>query len=197
MQSEPSSSLFTHYVLENPWPLGGVLLAIALILGWLGAREGLGNRVRIALLIGIIGAAVMVSGTLITTAGEHGEAVTRSLVHAAVGEDLVGGLALFSDDATLHVGSSQSPGYGHAEIQARFAELAQRYDIETNRISELNGQTISADESQVRLGCSTTVTSFPYPNSSHWLVRVKRMPDGSWKITKLTCLDINGQPRLW
>jgi len=197
MQSEPSSSLFTHYVLENPWPLGGILLAIALIIGWLGAREGLGNRVCIALLIGLIGAAVMVSGTLITTAGEHGKAVTRALVDAAVGEDLVGGLALFSDDATLHIGSPQNPGFGHAEIQARFADLAANYDIESNRISGLRGETISSNEAQVRLGCITTVTSFPYPNSSHWMVRVKRMPDGSWKIAKLTCLDINGQPRLW
>ena len=197
MPEAPTSSLFTHYVLENPWPVGGVLVAIALILGWLGLREGLSNRVRIAWLIGLIGAGVMLAGTLVTTAGEHGRAITRALVDAAVGEDLVGGLAVFSDDATLHVGSPQSPGRDHAFIQEQFASLAQQFDIESNSITQLRSATISGDEAEVRLACLTTVTAFPFPNTSQWVVRVRRTADGSWKVVKLTCVAINDQARLW
>ena len=82
---------------------------IVVILGWLGLREGLSTRVRVAWLLAFIGAAIMLAGALITTSGERAKGVTRALVDAAVAEDMVGALGLFSDDATLHVGSPQAP----------------------------------------------------------------------------------------
>lgn len=191
MPDAPSSSLFTHYVLENPWPIGGVLLVIALVLGWIGLREGLRTRVRVALALGCIGAAVIIAGTLVTTAGEHAKVVTRQLVEAAVSKDVIGGIALFSENATMNAGSPQNPGFDREFIQAQFMRLAERYTIESNSITVLRFATISSDEAEVRLGCMTTVAAFPYPNTSQWILRVQRMPDGTWKITRLTCVAIN------
>ena len=55
MPEPPATDFFTRFVLENPWPAGLVLLAIAVVLGWLGLREGLKNRVRVAVALSVDG----------------------------------------------------------------------------------------------------------------------------------------------
>lgn len=199
--SSPQSSFFTHYVLENPWPVGLALIAIAAILTWLGLREGLHSRTRTGLILGVVGAVIITAGTLVTTAGEHAGRITRALVEATVNKDLVGGMALFSDDAVMSAGSPLNPGFDRVFIAERFAALAERHTIESNSITTLRSATISEDEAETRLGCLTTVAAFPYPNASQWIIRVKRMSDGQWKITRLTCVAINDQTppleRIW
>lgn len=201
MPEAPQSNLFTYYVLENPWPLGLALLAIAAILTWMGLREGLRGRTRTGLVFGVLGAAVIAAGLAVTTAGEQAKRLTRQLVDAAVAKDLVTGMTLFSDDATMNAGSPQNPGFDREFIKGRFAALAERHTIESNSISTLRYATISSDEAEARLGCLTTVAAFPYPNTSQWIIRVMRQPDGQWKITRLTCVAINDQTppldRIW
>ena len=191
MPNAPSTNLFTRFVLENPWPLGIVLLAIAVFIAWRGLREGMRNRVRIAVVLATLGGVVITAGSLVTTSGEHGKQVTRALVEAVVSEDLVGGLALFSDDAEMRAGSPQNPGVGIDVIQRQFSLLADRYTIESNSITRLRGYSISADEAEVRLACLTYVSAIP--NTSQWILRVRRMPEGQWRITRLTCVAINDQ----
>lgn len=176
-------------------------LFVAAIFVFLGLREGLARRTRIGLVLGLAGAAVIAAGMLVTTAGERGKQVTRALVDAVVSKDLVGGLALFSADATMNAGRPLNPGYGHDFIQSRFADLAATHTIESNRITSLDAATVSSDVAEVRLACITTVEKFPYPNASQWILRVERMTDGQWKVTRLTCVSINGNAppleRMW
>jgi hypothetical protein len=193
MPEPPSASLFTHYVFENPWPLGILLLAVAIIVGYLGMREALRNRIRVAMVCGLLGIAVITAGTFVTTPAEQGEHIVTALVEAAVNEDLVGGLALFSDDAIMNAGSPQNPGFGYEFIQARFARLGERYDIESNSITSLRGYSVTRDDAEVHLACHTTVAGFPYPAVSRWIVRVQRETDGQWKVTRLTCVSINNE----
>ncbi len=192
MPEPPSSSLVTHYVFENPWPLGLILLAAALVAGWMGLREGLATRKRAALVLGVLGAIVFVLGTMITTAGERGERVVKSLVDAVASEDLIGGMALISDDATMNAGSPQAPGFGYQTIQDRFALLADRYTIESNLVMSMRGYSMPDDEAEVHLTCRTMVEGFPA--ISNWVVRVKRQSGrGEWKVARLTCISINGE----
>jgi len=201
MVNPPPSYGLTHYVFENPWPAAIVLLSIGAVIAWLGAREGAGRRIRAGIILAGLGLAVIAAGMLVTTAGEHGRQVTRELVTAVVGKDLAGGMALFADDAALSVGSPQNPGLDVESIRAHFSALAQRYSIDDNTITHLRGYTISSDQAEVRLACVTTVSQSPYPNTSQWILHVTRMPDGAWKITRLTCVAINDQTppidRLW
>ncbi len=201
MPDPASSNLFTHYVLENPWPVGGVLAVIAAILTWNGLREGLATRLRLGLALGLVAGGIIAAGILVTTPAEHGLLVARNLVDAAVNRDVVSGVSLFSDDAMMNVGSPQNPGFDRDFIQTQFSRLANGYVIESNSITVLRGATLSSSEAEIRLGCMTTVSSFPYPNTSQWIMRVRLMPDGSWKITRLTCVAINDRTppldRLW
>src|SRR5678815_193441 len=112
MPQAPSVSIFTRYVLENPWPLGLGLLLIAAWLAWSGFREGLKSRQQYAAIAGVFGIAVLVIGHFVVTSGEHAKALTRSLVEAVVRNDSVAALAMFSNDATFTVGSPNNPGFG-------------------------------------------------------------------------------------
>ena len=109
MAQTPSTNFLTQYVFENPWPLGIALLALAGALAWFGLREGIEKRTRAALVLAIIGAGVIAAGMLVTTSGERSKAVARALVEAAVSKDLVGGMALFSDDAVFNAGAPTNP----------------------------------------------------------------------------------------
>jgi len=58
MPEPPSTSIVTHYLLENPWPLAIILLAIAAFMAWTGFREGLPQRQKTA---GVLAAAAVVA----------------------------------------------------------------------------------------------------------------------------------------
>jgi hypothetical protein len=193
MPEPPDVGLFTRFVLENPWPVALALLLAASWLAWTGLREGLGRRVKVAAGLALVGAAVLVTGLMVDTAGERAETITRALVDAAVQKDSPTAMTLFSTDAVFSAGSPNNPGFGIDFITERFDRLATHYTIESNSMTTLRGYTKSTDEATVHLACLTTVSPFPYPTASRWVIQVQRQPDGSWKITRLTCVSINEQ----
>lgn len=201
MPDPPTVNVFTRYVLENPWPLGLGLLLLAGWLAWSGTRAEQIKRIKLAGILGLSAAVVLILGILITTAGEQAKALTRQLVDAAVNRDTVGAMALFSDEAVLSAGSPRNPGFGYDFIVEKFDLLATRYNIDSNMITMLKAYTESRDAATVHLGCLTSVSQFPYPNTSRWVVQVRKQSDGSWKIVHLTCVSINDQTppldRLW
>jgi len=191
MPDPPPVNLFTRYVLENPWPLGLVLLGAGFVIGYLALRQGFMRRLAIAASMAALGALVIITAAFVTTAGERAEQVTRQLVEAATTNDLVTSANLIDPDATLHISSAQNPGLAYDTIIDRISELAASYAIEENDITHLAGYTESRDAATVQLACNTTVASFPYPNLSQWELRVQRGTDGAWRVTKITWLTIN------
>ena len=193
MPDPPSVSIIARYVFENPWPLAVVLLAIAAVLGWQGAREGLWKRVQAAGLLVLIAAGVVASAALVTTAGEHGKRITTQFVEAAVANDLTGANRLLSIDATLHIGSPKNPGIDLAAIQTQLARLG-NYQIVSNRISGLRGFGLDGDHAQVHLACITDAGGIYSGNvPSQWVLHVRRESDGTWLIERITCVTIAGR----
>jgi ketosteroid isomerase-like protein len=192
MPQPPSVDIFTRYVLENPWPLGIGLLLVAAWLAWSGFREGLKSRQQYAAVFGLFGIAVLVIGHYVVTSGEHAKALTRSLVDAVVSHDSVGALSMFTNDAVFTVGSPNNPGYGIDMIRDLLDRVAPRYPIESNTITMLRGYPEDSDLATVHLACLSTVSG--YPSVSQWVLQVRRQHDGSWKITRLTCVSINDRP---
>jgi ketosteroid isomerase-like protein len=190
MPEPPAVNLFTRYVLENPWPLGLVLLALAAVMAWTGMRDGFLRRTQTAVGLALLGLIVILAGLLVTTAGERAKAVTRSLVEAAVAGDTIGAVSHFADDAVLTVGSPRNPGFELDFIRDQLIRLRERYQIDSNSITMLKGFTESSDLGTVHLACYTTVNGFPYATPSRWVVQVRRQPDGEWKVERLTCVSI-------
>ncbi len=182
--------LITRYVLENPFPLGLLLLALGAALARTGLRTGRRPRLVTAAVAAAVGAAVLLAGTTIETAGEHARRVVLEAVDAAVAADVAGITALLADDAVLSLASPNNPGYPRDAIDRRLAGLAGKYRIGSNRITSLEAATVSRQRGEVNLACRTELELGFGPVPTSWVIQVDRRPDGSWKITRVTWLTL-------
>ena len=193
MPAPPQVGLFTRYVLENPYPATAILLALAIVMGWTALRDGRLDRLKAAVIPALIGAAVLAAGLLVTTAGEHGEILTRQFVDAAVEEDIVGASEMLSDDATMAVGSPTNPSFDLDYILDQLDYLVGRYEIASNRITKLHGYGTESGRAEVHLACWTEVADGWGPTPSQWVIEVERQEDGTWKVDRITWISIGNQ----
>ncbi len=182
--------LFTRYVLENPFPLGLLLLVLGAGLARSGLRTGRRPRLVAAAVAAAVAVAVVVAGTAFETAGEHARRVVLEAVDAAVQADVAGVTALLAADAVLSLASPNNPGYPRNAIERRLAGLAGRYRIASNRITSLDAATVSRQRGEVKLVCLTELELGFGPMPTSWVVEVDRQPDGSWKIARVTWLTL-------
>ncbi len=192
-------ALITRYVLENPVPLTVLLMAIAAGLAWTGLKAVDRRRLIAAGVLALTGAAVMVAGKAIVTAGEHARGVVIEVVDAAVAADVGTAAAALADDSALSLGSPNNPGFSRDAIVRRLDELAGRYLIKSNRITNLDAKTVSPDRGVVDLACVTELTLGFGPVPTSWIVQVDRQPDGTWKISHVTWVKLAARtpPRNW
>ena len=191
MPDAPHVSFFTRYVLEQPLPVAVVLLAIAGVLGFVALRDGRRNLLYAGAAALLLAVAVYVTGQLVETSGEKAEALTKRFVALAVAGDTVGTMALFSDDAVLTLVSPTSEALSIALVRSGVDMVARRYTIDENRITQLRGYTVDSDHAIVHMTCMTTVLGTT--NQTQWVLSVREQADGSWKIEKLTWVNVNRQ----
>ena len=193
MPEPPRVGLFTRYVLENPYPLGVLLLALAAGFAWTALRSDRPQRLRTAGILGVVGAAVLLTGTWVATAGEHARRVTLAVVEAAVAADVSGAAALFADDARLSFGSPNNLGRPRGDIEARIDQLDGKYRIQSNQVTMLRAYTETSDRATVHLACFTTLERGFGPAPTQWVLRVERQDDGTWKIAHVTWISYAGR----
>ncbi|HRP63735.1 MAG TPA: hypothetical protein PK400_10605 [Phycisphaerales bacterium] len=195
MPEPPASSLIARYILENPYPLGGILIVLALGLAWMGLREGRKKPLQIAAISGAAAMAVLLIGFIVVTPAEHGERITREFVEHAVAGNVAGASGLLHPDAALSFGSPRNPGVSIDVIRSALERLRRDIDISSNRITTLRGYTEDADHATVHLACWTTAEG-RYgggPTPSQWVLRVARDENGDWFIMRITAVSIAGQ----
>ena len=189
----------TPYVLENPYPLGVLMLAVGAGLAWtaLGAEDR--RRLIIAGVLAALGAAILAVGAVIVTPGEHARRVVLEVVDAAVQADIPLATASFADDAVLSMGSPSNPGYSRDSIAQRMQGLAGRYRIASNRVTRLESSTESRQRGIVHLACRTELQLGFGPVPTSWVVQVDRQPDGTWKISRVTWVTLASRtpPERW
>jgi len=105
MPDPPNVGLFTRFILENPYPIAVVAIAVGAGLLLSGLREGMRNRQRIGILGISVAIAVLIIAWSVTTSGEHAKALTRSLVQATVQADALKVMSHFTSDAKDMVAS--------------------------------------------------------------------------------------------
>jgi hypothetical protein len=194
MPEPPTVDLWTRYVLENPYPLGIGLLALGAVIFWLGLRDGRADRMRIAIIPVLLGAAALVTGIVVVTSGEHARSVVRRFVDAVVEEDLVTATSLLDADVRLHLSSPSNPGYRIGDITTGLSLLSSRYDITANRVMTLDSFTETPDRATVHLGCLTEVAGGYGPTPTTWTLQVERQSDGTWTINRMTWVSVMGDP---
>ncbi len=191
--------LLPHYVLENPYPLGVLMLAVGVGLAWTGLGAGDRRRVIVAGVVATVGAAILGVGAVIVTPGEHARRVVLELVDAAVQADIPRATATLADDAVLSMGSPFNPGYPRDSIVQRLNGLAGRYRIVSNRVTSLESSTESKHRGVVHLACATQLQLGFGPIPTSWVVQVDRQPDGTWKISRVTWVTLASRtpPEQW
>lgn len=191
MPDPPATGLLTRYVLENPWPLTLALVIAAVAVGYSALVQGHLKRLPAALLLMAASIGISLSGLLIHTSGEQAERVTRQFVDAVAEGDTTLALGLLTPDATLAFDSPRNPGYDLTFIKSRLTKLTGEYTIDSNRITRLEGYVETSDRGLAFLTCWTEAGYGPV--RSQWVIRVSEQTDGSWLISRLTCLRINDQ----
>lgn len=194
----PESGLFHAYLLENPWPVGLMLLIAGVAVGALSLREGRTARLPIAAVVIALGVGVMLAGMLVTTAGEHAERVTRDLVVAVEGNDLTGADRLLADDMTYGATSlSNLPVGGKDDIMKALSEFTARVTLEKNRVTSMEIATVDGQTGHARLSLWTEGSGgngqVPLIGRSSWILVVERGEDGTWRVQRIIWVDLNGQ----
>jgi ketosteroid isomerase-like protein len=193
MPEPPPVGLITRYVFENPYPAGLLLLALAAGFAWTALRSERPERLRVAGALAAIGAAILLIGALVVTAGERARRVTLAVVDAAVAGDVVAAGSYFADDARLAFGSPTNPGVPRRDIQSRIDQLDGKYRIQSNQVTMLRAYTESSDRATVHLACRTTLERGFGPTPTSWVLVVQRQDDGTWKISHVTWVALAGR----
>ena len=193
MPEPPRVGLFTRYVLENPYPLGVLLVALAAGFAWTALRSDRPQRLRTAGILGVVGAAVLLTGTLVATAGERARRVTLAVVEAAVAADVSGAAAQFAEDARLSFGGPTNPSLPRRDLEARIDQLDGKYRIGSNQVTMLRAYTETSDRATVHLACRTALERDFGPVPTQWVLRVERQADGTWKIAHVTWISLGGR----
>ena len=194
MPDPPSVGLVTRFLLENPYPVGLVVLAVAGGLLWTGLREGRRERLLVGLIGIAVAAAVLTIGAVVVTSGERARKVTIELVEAAVAANVVDVMSHFGDEATFAFASPTNPGFPLDYIRQQAVRLESQFSIESNRITQLKAYSVSKDSAIVHLGCSTTAAQGYGPTPTQWILQIERDDQGDYKIVHITWISLAGNP---
>lgn len=194
MPDPPSVGLVTRFLLENPYPVGLVVLAVAGGLLWTGLREGRRERLLVGLIGITVAAAVLTIGAVVVTSGERARKVTIELVEAAVAANVVDVMSHFGDEATFAFASPTNPGFPLDYIRQQALRLESQVSIESNRITQLKAYSVSKDSAIVHLGCSTTAAQGYGPTPTQWVLQIERDDQGDYKIVHVTWVSLAGNP---
>lgn len=189
----PPTPWWTHYTLQQPWPLALGLGVAGLILlwTWLIARSGprpagrtFGDHWRLPTAIGLLVAAVglVIAAREIETSTERLTRLTESFVAAAVVGDAATTSGMLAEEAELQVGRNASTSWGPFWINAQ-VRLAPNF-LQGNTIREIESGLHDRDRGETWFAQTTRVNNGqPIPNE--WRFTWVRTPDGEWKLSRL------------
>ncbi len=193
MPEPPDVGWLTRHLFENPYPVSLAALAIAAGLAWIGLRDARRDRLVAAVVLAALGGSALLTGALVTTAGERARVVAQDLVAAAVDGDIPAAMRLLDDEAILAFGSPKNPGFGLDSIHDRLTRLTDRHPVESNRTRTLRAYTESPERAIVHLACVTEVVRGYGLTASQWVLRIEADADGIPNVVHITCVSINGR----
>ena len=175
-----------NHLFSGAWPTAIVLAGLALGVALLAVQVGMARLLLLAAALLLAAVAAPIADRMVTTPGEHAEALVRTLVAAAETANLGGMRGCFDRDGSIHYGSAESPGMDFAEIDRGLASLRGKHRIAANRVTSLTSRTV-AGEGIVELSCSTETASMGGMGAvpTDWIIGARRLPDGTWAIHRL------------
>lgn len=194
MNEPPQESIFVRYLLENPWPVGVFLIALAVVLIVAWTNRGGGKLLLASGAALILGLGVFLLANLVTTSGEHARVLVQKIVAHAVEGNADEIIAVLAPDATLHLQSLKNPGQSIEDLEESIRSLEKSNRITENSITKLRAWTTSSDSAIVFLGCRTSTNSTWVPVPSTWVMAVERSEHGEWRVKRIAFASLAGKP---
>ncbi|MCZ6836741.1 MAG: hypothetical protein O7G85_13270 [Planctomycetota bacterium] len=188
MPDPPSVGLINRYVFENPWPLALILLIAGAVIMWSALVKGHLKHLPGGVILGGLAIAIALLGVFIQTSGEHARLITRQFVKHVAAQDISSATLLLAPNASMAFDSPLNPGHDLSYIKAQLKRVEAALEINSNRITHLSGYVESQDRGVTHLTCWTDAGYGP--TRSQWVIEVSRQVDGSWQISRLTCIKI-------
>lgn len=180
-------------MLENPWPAAIVLALLGGLLIWRALADGRQRILAAGAAAWAVAIVLLVVGWAVTTSGEHARSTVQRLIVAVVDADVATASGLFEPEATINFDRPENPSLPRSVIDRGLDSLAGLNRIESHSTTLLKGYSLDGDTGIVHLGCWTQTASSMGTVPSQWVLRVRRQPDGSWRIARLTCVSIAGR----
>lgn len=180
------------WILSHPLSVLVLSVLVSVPLAWIGGARGRWAAAAVML----VGALLALLARLVYTPGEHGERVVAALIDRAVAGDAVGAGAWFEPEAVIHFGGFDQAAMPRQEIDRDLRSLEGRHRVDHHVTMLLRGRTVDAGRAEVDAGCLTRTQSSQVPVLTTWSFKVRRQPDGSWRIQAVSFDRLAGsQPR--
>jgi len=169
-------------------PVTVLLLGGAATLGltWLGLHREQPRLLLAACVIACLSGILGLAAWWIDTPAELGERAVMSLIDRAVAGDPAGASAWIAPEAVIHFGGFDRPALDRREIDRDLQSLCNRHRVESHVNSSLRAVTVGPDQALVEVACLTRTASSPGHVATTWSFRVRRDPDGVWRVHALS-----------
>jgi len=195
----PDPPLLQRVALESPLLPALGLLAVGVLAALLLARRAQG---KVGGLIGLAcvlaAAALLVSGSLVTTEREVVLSRTRTFVDAVAAADDRKADELIADSLNVKIAGTTAASLDRDALLGVIRSFDRSltlssYSVPTSQAS-IDGGGFARSQIEVRVTPERT----EFPTTSWWLLNWRRSPDGVWRINGLECLLFNGdRPGFW
>ena len=192
MPDDVRDSLFSQWILENPWPFSIVTLLIAATIGWIAIQR---DDRRPLLVAGILAGLALLAlgvGLVVETPAEAAASATRRFVADAESGRVDLLVARLDPEATLHPGRIENPGFPVEDLRSMLDALGGVHRIERNSITLLDAVTTGGGAAVVELACLTRTSSSLGYVPSRWIFEWEPR-DGDWVIRSITAASIAGR----
>lgn len=184
--------LVQRFVLEEPWPLVGLLLLagiVALVLLNQRARAGLG-LVCLAVAAGLA-AAVYAASAAVETTEEMLRDRTRALVAAALSDQPSTLARMLEEGAAVDVlGGSRR--VGRDEIVTLVADWRARYPLRSWSMSDVRAVVDGESVARCQFRFSAEPEATRLPSGSWWIVTWRQGTGGEWLAWTISAQQIDG-----
>lgn len=185
-----------YYLAENPWPLTGVLALVASVFLILLKTTQDGRYLMRALVTIGVAVTFLAVERLWVTDNERIEAVVHELVKGVEASDGDRVVALFAPEIMLGMHDNSSL----VEVDPpSFRELLKTVEFDWLRVTRLTthaGQQTKQGSAEFRVNTSGALIGpreirFNFASvASDWSLGFRKMPDGSWKITRINPVNL-------
>ena len=192
MPDDARDSLFSQWILENPWPFTIVMLLIAATIGWIAIQRDDRRPLVVAGVLAGLAVLALGVGIVVETPAEAAAAATQEFVEDAEAGRIDLLVARLDPEATLHPGRIENPGFPVEDLRAMLDALGGVHRIERNSITLLEAVGIGGDAAMVELACLTRTSSSLGYVPSRWIFEWERRND-RWMVRSITAASIAGR----